>query len=262
MSMSTQSGSGRRLVGVDVGGTGVKAAAVDLDNGIAHGRVRIETPHPATPAAISGAIAELLHAFPGRDTIGCTMPAVVLNGTVRTAAHIDESWIGTNAANVISHATDRPCVVLNDADAAGIAEARFGAARNRHGVVILVTIGTGVGTAMLNDGVLVPNAELGHLEFEGKIGDEWVSDSTRVGKSLTWKRWTQRLERYLTALHSLTWPELIVIGGGIVKHADHFLDRLDPGCEVRIAQLGNLAGIVGAALAAETHIPVASTGGN
>jgi polyphosphate glucokinase len=262
--MSTQPVTpGRRLVGVDVGGTGVKAAAVDLDNGIAHGRIRVETPHPATPAAVSESIAQLVREFPGHETIGCTMPAVVLNGIVRTAAHIDPSWIGTNAATVISRATDRPCVVLNDADAAGIAEARFGAARNHRGVVALVTIGTGVGTALLNDGVLIPNAELGHLEVEGKIGDEWVSDSTRVEKNLTWKRWTRRLERYLTALHALVWPELIVIGGGIVKHAAEFSDRLDPGCEVRIAELGNLAGIVGAALAAETHIPLAtSTGGN
>ncbi len=262
MSVTTQSSSGRRLIGVDVGGTGVKAAAVDLDNGIAHGRIRVETPHPATPTAIADAIAQLVREFPGHDTIGCTMPAVVLNGTVRTAAHIDKSWIGTNAANVIAHAVDRPCVVLNDADAAGVAEARFGAARHHRGVVVLVTIGTGVGTALLNDGALVPNAELGHLEVEGKVADEWVSDSTRVDKNLSWKRWTRRLERYLTALHAAVWPELIVIGGGIVKHADQFLDRLDPGCEVRIAELGNLAGIVGAALAAETHIPLASTGGS
>jgi polyphosphate glucokinase len=263
MSATTQSiPSGRRLIGVDVGGTGLKAAAVDLDTGLAHGRIRVETPQPATPGAVSDAIAQLVREFPGQQTIGCTMPAVVLNGIVRTAAHIDPSWIGTNAASVISRATDRPCVVLNDADAAGVAEARFGAARNHRGVVVLVTIGTGVGTALINDGVLVPNSELGHLELEGKIGDEWVSDATRVAKNLPWKRWTSRLERYLTALHGLVWPELIVIGGGIVKHADHFLDRLDPGCEVRIAELGNLAGIVGAALAAETHVPVATTGGN
>jgi polyphosphate glucokinase len=263
MSVSPQSvPSGRRLIGVDVGGSGVKAAAVDLDTGVAHGRIRVETPQPATPDAVSGAIAQLVREFPGHETIGCTMPAVVLNGVVRTAAHIDPSWIGTNAATTISRATDRPCVVLNDADAAGVAEARFGAARSHRGVVVLVTVGTGVGTALLNDGVLVPNSELGHLEFEGKIADEYVSDATRVEKNLTWKRWTSRLERYLTALHAVVWPELIVIGGGIVKHSDHFLDRLDPGCEVRIAELGNLAGIVGAALVAETHVPVASTGGN
>jgi polyphosphate glucokinase len=261
MSTATDPVSGHRFIGVDVGGSGVKAAAVDLDNGIAHGRIRVETPQPATPDAVAGAIAQLVREFPNHGTIGCTLPAVVLNGTVRTAAHIDESWIGANAAAVISRATDRPCVVLNDADAAGVAEARFGAARSHRGVVVLVTVGTGIGTAVMNDGVLVPNAELGHIEVDGHVGDVWASDATRVAKNLTWKQWTRRFEQYLSTLHALVWPELIVVGGGIVKHADRFLDRLDPGCEVRIAELGNLAGIVGAALAAETHVPLASTGG-
>jgi polyphosphate glucokinase len=148
--------------------------------------------------------------------------------------------------------------VLNDADAAGVAEARYGAASGHNGVVVMVTIGTGVGTAVLNDGELVPNAELGHIEVNRHVADTWVSDATRVDRNLTWKRWTRRLDRYLTHLHALTWPELIVIGGGIVKHADRFLDRIDPGCEVRVATLGNLAGIVGAAVVAHTHVPVAS----
>jgi polyphosphate glucokinase len=261
MSVSTTPLSGRRFIGVDVGGSGVKAAAVDLDNGVAHGRIRVETPQPATPDAVTGAIAQLVREFPDHGTIGCTLPAVVLNGTVRTAAHIDESWIGVQAGAVISRATDRPCVVVNDADAAGVAEARFGAARNHRGVVALVTVGTGLGTAIINDGLLVPNAELGHLEVDGHIGDTWASDATRVAKELTWKQWTGRFERYLRKLHELVWPEVIVVGGGIVKHADRFLDRIDAGCEVRVAELGNLAGIVGAALVAETHVPLANTGG-
>ncbi len=247
------------LVGVDVGGTGVKAALVDLTDGKATGRVRVETPQPATPDAIASAVSGLVHPFPAGGALGCTLPAVVTSGVVRTASHIDPSWIGVHAANVLARATDRPCVVLNDADAAGVAEARFGAARRERGVVVMVTIGTGVGTAVLDDGKLIPNSELGHLFVNRHLADSWVSDATRTTEDLSWKRWTRRLDRYLTHLHEIIWPELIVIGGGMVKHADKFLDRVDPGCEVRIAELGNLAGIVGAALAASEHVPAATT---
>lgn len=243
------------LVGVDVGGSGVKAAVVDLGTGQATDRARVETPQPATPDAIATAVVGLVRQFPTGGTIGCTLPAVVTNGTVLTATHIDPAWIGTHAATLLARATDRPCVVMNDADAAGFAEARFGAARGHRGVVVVVTIGTGVGTAVINDGVLIPNAELGHIFVNRHVADAWVSDSTRTKDQLTWKRWTRRLDRYLTQLHEILWPDLIVIGGGMAKHADKFLDRVDPGCEVRIAELGNLAGIVGAALAADAHVP-------
>jgi len=243
------------LVGVDVGGSGVKAALVDVSTGTATGRIRVETPQPATPDAVVATILGLVHQLGGAGAIGCTMPAVVTNGVVRTATHIDPVWIGTHAATLLSRATDRPCVVLNDADAAGIAEARFGAARAVRGVVAVVTIGTGVGTAVLNDGVLVPNSELGHVFVNRHLADGWVSDAARTADDLSWKRWTRRLDRYLTHLHEILWPDLIVIGGGIVKHADKFLDRIDPGCAVRVAELGNLAGIVGAALAAQAHVP-------
>jgi polyphosphate glucokinase len=247
------------LIGVDVGGSGIKAAHVDIVTGTAAGRVRIETPSPATPDAVAEVVATLVKQLGDSGPIGCTLPAVVVGGTVRTAAHIDPSWIGTHAAAVIGRATGHQCTVLNDADAAGVAEARFGAARGRRGVVLLVTIGTGVGTALLNDGALVANSELGHLEVAGKLADTWVSDATRAAKQLSWKKWAERLDEYLTQLHAVLWPELIVIGGGIVKHADQFSDRLSPGCEVRIAELGNLAGIVGAALMADT---AGSTGGS
>jgi polyphosphate glucokinase len=242
----------KTLIGVDVGGSGIKAAIVDLSTGSATGRVRLETPQPATPDAVSTIIAEVVGKLDAPGPIGCTLPAVVVGGTVRTAAHIDESWIGTHAAAVIGKATGRPCTVLNDADAAGVAEARFGVARDRRGVVLMVTVGTGVGTALLNDGVLVANSELGHIEVKGKIADSWTSDAKREEKHLSWKQWAERFDAYLVQLHSVLWPELIVVGGGIVKHADQFLDSLNPGCEVRIAELGNLAGIVGAALTAST----------
>jgi polyphosphate glucokinase len=238
------------LIGVDVGGSGIKAAHVDLGTGTATGRIRLETPQPATPDAVSTTVATLLEQLGGEGPIGCTLPAVVVGGTVRTAAHIDDQWIGTHAAAVIGRATGRPCTVLNDADAAGIAEARFGAARDRRGVVLLVTVGTGIGTALMNDGVLVANSELGHLEVNGKIADAWASDAKRTEKHLTWEQWAERLDTYLVQLHAVLWPELIVIGGGVVKNAEKFIDKLNPGCEVRVAELGNLAGIVGAALAA------------
>jgi polyphosphate glucokinase len=239
------------LIGVDVGGSGIKAAHVDLATGTATGRIRIETPVPATPDAVAGVVATLVEQLGDTGPIGCTLPAVVVGGTVRTAAHIDPSWIGTHAAAVIGRATGRHCTVLNDADSAGVAEARFGAARGRRGVALVVTVGTGVGTALLNDGALVANSELGHIEVDGKIADVWVSDATRAAKQLSWGKWAERLDAYLTHLHSVLWPELIVIGGGVVKHADKFLDLISPGCEVRIAELGNLAGIVGAALMAD-----------
>jgi polyphosphate glucokinase len=240
----------RTLIGVDVGGTGIKGARVDLASGNATGRVRILTPRPATPDAVAATIREVVEQVDVPGPIGCTLPAVVVGGTVRTAAHIDPSWIGTHAAALIGRAVDRPCSVLNDADAAGLAEARYGAARGRRGVVVVVTVGTGIGTALLNDGQLVANSELGHLEVRGKVADGWASDAKRAEKQLSWKSWAARLDAYLEQLHTLLWPELIVLGGGIVKHADEFLDSIDPGCEVRVAELGNLAGIVGAALCA------------
>jgi polyphosphate glucokinase len=248
-----------QLIGVDIGGSGIKAAAVDIETGEATGRIREPTPQPATPDAVAGTVARLVRRFADVEgAVGITLPAVVADGVVRTAAHIDESWIGAHAANVFAQALDRPCTVCNDADAAGYAEAIFGAARDVRGLVILVTIGTGVGTAVLFDGELIPNSELGHIVVNRHVADTWVSDATRADKNLPWKRWTRRLDAYLSHLHAVLWPELIVIGGGIVKHADRFLDRIDPGCEVRLAELGNLAGIVGAAAMASEHVPALS----
>ncbi len=241
------------LIGVDVGGSGIKAALVDISTGRASSRIRLVTPQPATPDAIAASVATLVEQLRVDGPIGCTLPAVVVGGTVRTAAHIDEAWIGAHAAHLIGRATGRHCAVLNDADAAGIAEARFGAAHERRGVVLVVTVGTGIGTALLYDGVLIPNSELGHLEVRGKVADIWASDARRMQKHLSWKQWADRLDGYLSHLHSVLWPELIVIGGGVAKHADQFVDLLDPGCEVRVAELGNLAGIVGAALAASAQ---------
>jgi polyphosphate glucokinase len=252
--------SGSQLIGVDVGGSGIKGAIVDATTGAAQGRIRFVTPQPATPDAVAALVAEIVEQLECDGPVGCTLPAVVTGGTVRTAAHIDPSWIGVHAAALFGRVTGRACAVLNDADAAGVAEARFGAARQRRGVVIMVTVGTGLGTAVLSDGMLVPNSELGHIEIDGRVADGWASDAARERKHLSWKAWAQRLDAYLTTLHHILWPELIVIGGGVAKHADSFVHLLDPGCELRIAELGNLAGIVGAALTAEAHVMGMRTG--
>ena len=259
--MSNEIGA-NTLVGVDVGGTGVKAAYVDRSTGQASGRIRVETPQPATPDAIAKTVAALISEFDASGPIGCTLPAVVSQGVVRTASHIDRAWIGTNGAELLSRATGRDCVVLNDADAAGVAEARFGAAKDRSGVVVVVTIGTGVGSALLVNGALVPNSELGHLYVEEHLADTWVSDAARTKEDLTWKHWASRFERYLQRLQDVIWPELVVVGGGIVKFADKFLDRIDVDCEVRIAALGNLAGIVGAAVVASDVAHAVTTDGS
>jgi polyphosphate glucokinase len=250
-------------MGVDVGGSGVKAARVDLTTGEPAGRERLPTPQPATPEAVARTVVEVLALFrgdaavDGDSPIGCTLPAVVAHGVVRTASNIDPAWIGTDARALLATATTRAVVVLNDADAAGVAEVQFGAARGVVGVVAMVTLGTGVGTALFNDGVLVPNMELGHIEVKGHGADRWASAATRDTESLSWKDWAKRVDTYLTALHAVIRADLIVLGGGVVKHSEKFLDRLDPGCEVRIAQLGNNAGIVGAALVAadSTRVP-------
>jgi polyphosphate glucokinase len=234
----------------------VKAACVELRTGSAQGRHRVPTPVPATPEAIARTVGEVVaHFEDSSGPIGCTMPAVVTDGVVRTAANIDATWIGTDARALFTEATGRACSVLNDADAAGVAEVRLGAARGVPGVVAMVTLGTGVGTAVFVDGVLVPNTELGHIEVDGKVADQWANAATRETHDLSWKDWSKRVDKYLKHLHALMWCDLIVLGGGVVKHSDRFTDRLDPGCEVRVAQLGNNAGIVGAALvAADTSL--------
>jgi polyphosphate glucokinase len=237
----------RRLIGVDVGGSGIKAALVDVEQGTWFDRVRVATPQPATPDAIASEIGKLIEPFGVDGAVGCTLPGVVLDGVVRSAAHIDPKWIGTDAVELLSSKLGRPCAVLNDADAAGLAEARYGAGRGERGLIAMITIGTGVGVALVNDGVLVPNCELGHIEIDGMVADDWVSDAARTRDDLSWKKWTKRFNVYLSTLHDLMWPRVVVIGGGVVKHADKFRDDLDAPCDVRLAELGNRAGIVGAA---------------
>jgi polyphosphate glucokinase len=235
--------------GIDIGGSGVKGAPVDLDTGeFAAERHRIPTPLPATPDAVAAVVAEVVGHFGWSGDIGCTFPAVIQRGVARTAANVDPAWIGTDVEAVIGAATGRSVHAVNDADAAGVAEARFGAARGRSGVVVMTTLGTGIGTALLVDGVLVPNTELGHLVVDNAEAEEQASDAAREREDLDWPQWAARLERYYRELERLLWPDLFVIGGGVSKKSERFLPHIDIRTPIVAAQLRNSAGIVGAAL--------------
>ena len=250
--------------GVDVGGSGIKGAPVDLDRGsLAQERVRIATPQPATPDAVCDVVAQVLEqaqAPPG--PLGLTLPAVVTSGTARTAANIDPAWIGTDVVALVRERTGRNAVVVNDADAAGLAEVRFGAARGVQGTVLVLTLGTGIGSALVRDGRLVPNTELGHLELGGQDAETRASDAARKRDELDWAPWAERVQAYLRHVDALLWPDLVVLGGGVSKKADRWLHLLDVRPELRTAELLNDAGIVGAALlAAELPAEVRSEHG-
>jgi polyphosphate glucokinase len=236
--------------GIDFGGTGIKGAPVDLEAGeFAAERVRIKTPQASTPENVAGIFGELLRKFPGcTGAVGVTVPGVVRHGVVHSAANIDKSWIGTDADALFTKATGRDVHVVNDADAAGLAEVRYGAARGRRGLVIVTTLGTGIGSAMVHDGVLVPNSELGHLEVDGHDAESRAANSARERDDLSWRDWAARLTRYYRTLEKLFSPELFVVGGGISKSSDEFLPLLDIDTEIIPAKLRNKAGVVGAAL--------------
>jgi polyphosphate glucokinase len=242
-----------RPVGIDFGGTGIKAAPVDLARGdLAADRVRVRTPRPATPAAVADVFAELLGRFPDtHGRVGVTVPGIVRHGVVHSAANIDRSWLGTDADRLFTEATGRDVHVVNDADAAGLAEVRYGAARGRTGLVIVTTLGTGIGSALVHDGVLVPNSELGHLEIHGSVAEQRAANSVRESEDLSWHHWAKRLTTYYRTLERLFSPELFVVGGGVSKRSDEFLPLLDLDTEIVPATLRNKAGVVGAALYAE-----------
>jgi polyphosphate glucokinase len=237
-------------LGIDFGGSGIKAAPVHLDSGdFAAERVRSPTPDPSTPEAVAEVLVGLLTQFPeSGGPVGVTVPGVVRHGLVRSAANIDKSWLGTDADALFTKATGRDVHVVNDADAAGLAEVRYGAARGRRGLVIVTTLGTGIGSALVYDGVLVPNSELGHLEIDGKGAEKRAANSVREAEDLSWERWAKRLTKYYRTLEDLFSPDLFVVGGGVSKKADEFLPLLDLETEIVPATLLNRAGIVGAAL--------------
>lgn len=249
------------VVGIDIGGSGTKGALVDLAAGqFAAPRVRLPTPSPATPDRVADVVVELLAQLEAPGPVGLTLPAVVRGGIVETAANIDETWIGTNAVELFERAADRPVAVVNDADAAGLAEVRFGAGRGRSGVTVVITLGTGIGSAVFVDGTLVPNTELGHLPLHHGDAEDWAADSIREKEGLSWTQWAYRLERYLELVERVLWPQLIIIGGGVSKKSDKFLPRIDIRTELVPAELHNDAGIVGAALVVTGQGPAGAPG--
>ena len=243
-----------RGFGIDIGGSGIKGAPVDLGNGVfAAERLRIPTPAPATPEAVADVVAEIVASFgrgAGGRAVGVTFPAVIQHGVARTASNVDRSWIGTDVDALLTERLGRPVHLVNDADAAGYAEVRYGAARGVPGVVFLATLGTGIGSALIVDGTLVPNTELGHIELNGHDAETRAADSVREREALSWEKWAKRLQDYFSAVEALLWPDLIVVGGGVSKKFERFLPLLNLRAPIVPAQLLNDAGIIGAALLA------------
>jgi polyphosphate glucokinase len=239
--------------GVDVGGTGVKGAVVDVVSGrLTTERVRVLTPHPATPQAVVPVAVGLVQQAGFDGPVGCAFPAVIKNGVAQTAANIDPSWIGTSVqATMSDQLGGRSVTVINDADAAGVAELRFGAGRDARGVVVMLTVGTGIGSAVFLDGALVPNTELGHLEVDGHEAERRASETVREEEQLSHKHWAKRFNRYLEVLEALLWPDLLIVGGGVSKAPEKFMPLLEARARIVPAQLANAAGIIGAALIAE-----------
>src|SRR3954463_11927504 len=248
-----------RGFGIDIGGSGIKGCPVDLDAGaFAAERIRTPTPTPSTPPAVAAVVAEIVRQFGdagGIGPIGVTFPAVIQHGVARTAANVDKSWIDTDVDTLLRETLRRPVRVVNDADAAGYAEVKFGAAKGVAGTIFMATLGTGIGSALIVDGVLVPNTEFGHLEVDGKDAETRAADSARDREELTWPQWAKRLTRYFKAIEALLWPDLIVVGGGVSKKADKFLPLLDIRTPIVPAQLRNDGGIIGAALLATERNP-------
>jgi len=241
------------ILGVDIGGSGIKGAPVDTRNGaLIAERFRIPTPEPATPKAVAKTVAKLVEHFDWTGAIGYGFPAVIQRGIVRTAANIDESWIGTNAEELFRQTTKRMAKVINDADAAGLAEMQFGAGKDENGVVLIVTVGTGLGTSIFVEEKLLPNTEFGHILLNEKIAEHYASDAVRQEKEMTWKKWGKRFNEYLLRIESLFYPDVIIIGGGASKKKDKFFQYLTANAKIMPAQLLNDAGMIGAALAAES----------
>ncbi|MBN1178601.1 MAG: ROK family protein [Anaerolineae bacterium] len=240
------------VLGIDIGGSGVKGAVVDVRQGhLLTERRRIPTPQPSTPEAVADVVAEIVAHFDWRGPVGCTFPAVIKHGVVYTAANVDRVWIGTDGRKLLEKKTGDPVCLLNDADAAGMAEMAFGAGKERAGIVFLLTLGTGIGSAVFVDGALMPNTELGHLTMHGVDAEDYASDRVRKEEDLSWEAWSARLDEYLHLLEFLFSPDLFILGGGVSKKHEKYLHLLRTQTEIVPAKLQNEAGIVGAALAAQ-----------
>ena len=240
-----------KALGIDVGGSGIKAALVDLDAGAFIGeRIRVETPHPATPEAVVKVTADLVAQFDHDGPIGIGFPSPIVGGVTTMAANIDPLWVGAQAEQRFGDALGAPVTVINDAVAAGLAEATYGAAKDVPGVVILLTLGTGIGSALIHNGVLVPNTEMGHIQVRGKDAERRAAASVREDHDLSWHKWATHLSEVIDVIDHLFWPDLVLLGGGVSRKADKFVPLLEVRPPVRAATLQNAAGIVGAATAA------------
>lgn len=252
-----EAASGRIAIGIDVGGSGIKAAVVDVDSGrFISERIRVATPVPSAPDAVIASIGRIVRRLAKAGglgpsiPIGVGLPGVTLDNTLKTAANIDPGWVDFPVVERMRKATSRSVSIVNDADAAGIAEMRFGVGKGQRGVVIFLTLGTGVGSGVFVDGVLVPNTEFGQMEIRGRPAERRSAAAARVRRGLSWKAWSQDLDEHLHRIDSLIWPNLMIIGGGVSKNADKFIPRLTIRCPVVPAQLRNDAGIIGAAIVA------------
>lgn len=240
------------ILGIDIGGSGIKGAPVDTVKGVfLEDRYRIPTPQPAVPEAVGDVVAEITQYFNWNGPIGCTFPAIIKRGVTLSAANVDDSWIGTDAQRLLQRKTGNPVVILNDGDAAGIAEMEFGVGKGRDGIVFMLTLGTGIGSAIFVNGELMPNTELGHIKIRGKDAEHRASDKVRQDKDLSWKKWSKRLNELLQHLEFLFSPDLFILGGGVSKKHQKFLHHLKTNADIVPASLRNDAGIIGAALAAK-----------
>jgi polyphosphate glucokinase len=239
------------ILGIDVGGSGIKGAPVDTETGqLLAERIRIKTPKKGEPEPIAEVVNQIAQSFNWKAPIGIGFPAPIKGGVAMMAANVSEKWVGTNADELFTKVTGCDCTMINDADAAGVAEMAFGAGRGQPGTVIMITLGTGIGTAIFHRGQLLPNTEFGHLEIEGEDAEFRASDAARQREDLSWKKYAKRLNKYLGTMEKLFWPNLFIIGGGISKESDKFLPLLSIETHIVTAQLLNEAGIVGAALGA------------
>ncbi len=238
------------ILGVDFGGSGIKACPVDVSTGELVGqRFRLPTPEGAKPKDVADTLQKLVEHFQYQGQVGVGFPSVVLNGIIYTAANISKDWVGLNSEQLFKEYTKSPVFVLNDADAAGLAEMRFGVGKEfPRGVLLMLTLGTGIGSAIFVDGHLVPNTEFGHIKIRGKDAERRASDAARQRKELSWQEWAQRLQEYLELMESLIWPDVVVLGGGVSKEWQNFLPYLKLRAKIVPAKLLNQAGIIGAAI--------------
>ena len=240
------------ILGIDVGGSGIKGAPVDIETGqLLAERLRIKTPKNGEPEPMAEIVNQIAQSFNWNGPIGIGFPAPIKGGVALMAANISEKWVGTNADALFTKVTSCDCTMINDADAAGLAEMAFGAGRGQPGTVILLTLGTGIGSAIFYNGLLLPNTEFGHMEMDGEDAEFRTSDAARQREDLSWKKYAKRLNKYLAAMEKLFWPNLFIIGGGISKESEKFLPMLTIETHIVPAQLLNEAGIVGAALGAK-----------